>query len=327
MDKKIYNFIDDYRAVLLLIITVLGLALFAPNFLNIYNITSILKGVSLNAIVVIGFTLVFIIRELDLSIGAVVMLGGMLTIGIEQEYGIFLAITAASFAGIMIGFVNGYLVAKIKIHSFIVTLGMMSIVLGLMHIYSNGGSITTEDYDIADWLDTSNIPLLPPLVIITLAIVFLSHFILTRTAWGRAFFSVGGNQETAWLAGLNKDVYIISAFTISGLMSALGGAIFALSLSSMPANITLANSTLMAVLAATIIGGTLMSGGKGSIAKSYFAVLLLGTIFNGLSLFGFSYDIQIFVNGAILAFVVLYEAWNVNKHNLQKGQNPKLLSK
>jgi ribose/xylose/arabinose/galactoside ABC-type transport system permease subunit len=326
MDKKIYNFIDEYRAILLLLIVAFGLSLFAPNFLNAYNITSILKGISLNAIVVIGFTLVFIIRELDLSIGSVVMLGGMLTIGIETQHGIFWAVTIASLAGIVIGFVNGYLVAKIKIHSFIVTLGMMSIVLGLMHIYSNGDSLSTENYDIADWLDTSEIPLLPPLVIITLVIVFLSHFILTRTTWGRGFFSVGGNQETAWLAGLNKDVYIISAFTISGLMSALGGAIFALTLSSMPANITLANSTLMAVLAATIIGGTLMSGGKGSIAKSYFAVLLLGTIFNGLSLFGFSYDIQIFVNGAILAIVVLYEAWNVNKHNLQKGQNPKLLN-
>ena len=202
----------------------------------------------------------------------------------------------------------------------------MSIVLGLMHLYSGGDSLSTENYDVSDWLDISKIPFLPPLVVITLFIVFISHFVLTKTTWGRGFFMVGGNKETAWLAGLNRDVYIISAFTISSFMSAIGGAIFALSLSSMTASITLANNTLMAVLAATIIGGTMMSGGPGSIAKSSFAVLLLGLIFNGLSLFGYSYDIQIFVNGAILAIVVLYEAWNMNKRILQKGQNPKLLS-
>lgn len=254
MDKKIYNFIDDYRAFLLLVLVFVGLMFTAPNFLNTYNVTSILKGISLNAVVAIGFTLIFILGELDLSIGAVVMLGGMLTIGIEPESGLFVAVTSASLAGALVGLVNGYLVAKIKIHSFIVTLGMMSIVLGIMHLYSGGDSLSTENYDVSDWLDTSTIPFLPPLVYITLGIVFLSHFILTRTTWGRGFFSVGGNKETAWLAGLNKDNYLISGFVISSFMSALGGSIFALSLSSMPASITLANNTLMAVLAATMIG-------------------------------------------------------------------------
>lgn len=327
-DKKLeslFRFIDSNRAILLLVSTVLCLALFAPNFANQYNVTSILKGASLYAIVAIGFTLIFIIGELDLSIGSVVMLGGMLTIGLEPEYGWFLASSTACIAGLAIGAINGYLVTKVKIHSFIVTLGMMMIVMGLTYTYSDGNSLTTDNYDLADFLEYSEIPFLPPIVIITLFLVLSAQLFLTKTTVGRGYFALGGNKETAWLAGLNKNAYIIGAFMISGLMSAIGGALFSLSLSSMPANESLANTTLMTVLAATIIGGTLMTGGKGSVIKSYFAVLLLSTLFNGLNLFGYSYDIQIFVNGVILAAVVLYESWHINKVSMQKGQNPKLL--
>ncbi len=323
--EQLCRVVDANRAIMLLVMTVVILAAFAPNFANEYNITSILKGASLYAIVAIGFTLIFIIGELDLSIGSVMMLGGMLTIGFEPELGWFSAVMIASTAGIFVGLVNGYLVTKLKIHSFIVTLGMMMIVMGLTYSYSSGDSLSTDNYDLADFLETPLVPFLPPVVIISLLLVLGAQFFLTKTTIGRGFFALGGNKETAWLAGLNKDGYIMSAFVISGLMSAIGGAVFSLSLSSMPASESLSTSTLMTVLAATIIGGTLMSGGKGSVIKSYFAVLLLSTLFNGLNLFGYSYDIQIFVNGIILASVVLYESWHLNKLDSVKGQNPKLL--
>ena len=322
---KLSRFVDNNRALLMLMVVFIGLALTPPNFLNSYNLTTILKSASLYSVVVIGFALIFIIGELDLSVGAIVMMGGMLAIGLEPQLGWYGSFAGAALAGVVIGLVNGLLVAKAKIHSFIVTLGMMTIVLGLMHIYSGGDTLSTEDYDLSDWMDTAEIPLLPPLVIITLCLVLGANFFFNKTRFGRGFFVVGGNKETAWLAGLNKDMYIVLAFVISGMLSAIGGALFSMSLAAMPANVNLANNTLMAVLAATIIGGTIMSGGKGNILKCYFAVLLLSTIFNGISLFGFSYDIQIFVNGVILAIVVLYEAFAVYKHDAVKGQNPKLL--
>jgi len=322
---KLSRFVDSHRALLMLIVVFVGLSLTAPNFLNSYNLTTILKSASLYSVVMIGFALIFIIGELDLSVGAIVMLAGMLAIGLEPSLGWYGSFAAATLAGILVGLVNGLLVAKGKIHSFIVTLGMMSIVLGLMHIYSGGDSLSTEDYDLSDWLDEAKIELLPPIVIITLCLVLGANFFFNKTRLGRGFFVVGGNKETAWLAGLNKDRYIVLAFVISGMLSAVGGALFSMSLAAMPANVNLANNTLMAVLAATIIGGTLMSGGKGNILKCYFAVLLLSTIFNGISLFGYSYDIQIFVNGVILALVVLYESYAVYKQDALKGQNPKLL--
>jgi ribose/xylose/arabinose/galactoside ABC-type transport system permease subunit/ABC-type sugar transport system substrate-binding protein len=318
-------FLDNNRALLMLVLLFGGLSAFAPNFFSAYNVTTILKGASLNAIVAIGLTVVFILGQLDLSIGAVVMLCGMLTIGLQPQVGWFGSITLAILAGGLVGLANGLLVAKARINSFIVTLGTMTVVTGLMHLYSKGGSKAIDDFRFADWLETPVVPFTPPIVIITLALVLAFALFLNRTPLGRAFFMVGANAETAWLAGLKRDRYLITGFVICGLTAAVGGLLFAAGLSSMTSAAVLANRTLMTVLSAVIIGGALMSGGKGSVLKSYFAVLMLTTLFNGIGCFGLGFEVQIFANGIILALVVLYEAFVAYTHELVKGQRPDLV--
>ena len=318
-------FLDNNRALLMLISLFGGLSVFAPNFFSVHNVTTILKGASLNAIVAIGFTVVFILGQLDLSIGAVVMLCGMLTIGLQPPLGWFASIMLAVLAGASVGLINGLLVVKARINSFIVTLGTMTVVTGLMHLYSKGGSKAIDDFRFADWLETPLVPFIPPIVLITLVLVLAFTVFLNRTALGRAFFMVGGNAETAWLAGLKRDSFLIAGFIICGLTAATGGVLFAAGLSSMTSAAVLGNRTLMTVLSAVIIGGALMSGGKGSVLKSYFAVLMLTTLFNGIGCFGLGFEVQIFVNGIILALVVLYEAVVIYKHDLVKGQRPDLI--
>ena len=319
------SFCNNNRALLMLAVLFLMLSLFAPNFFSVRNITTILKGASLNAIVAIGFTVIFILGQLDLSIGAVVMLSGMLTIGLQSEFGWFGSIMLAFLTGASVGLMNGLLVVKARINSFIVTLGTMTVVTGLMHLYSKGGSKAIDDFRFADWLETPLVPFLPPIVIITLILVLAFTLFLNRTPIGRAFYIIGGNPETAWLAGLKRDNYLIAGFIICGLTAAIGGILFAASLSSMTSAAILGNRTLMTVLSAVIIGGALMSGGKGSVLKSYFAVLMLTTLFNGIGCFGLGFEVQIFVNGIILALVVLYEAYVIYKHDLIKGQKPDLI--
>ena len=309
----------------MLVVLFLTLSLFAPNFFSIHNVTSILKGASLNAIVAIGFTVIFILGQLDLSIGAVVMLCGMLGIGLQPQFGWFGSIMLAFLAGASVGLVNGLLVVKARINSFIVTLGTMTVVTGLMHLYSKGGSKAIDDFRFADWLETPLVPFLPPIVIITLFMVLAFTLFLSRTPIGRAFFIIGGNAETAWLAGLKRDSYLISGFIICGTTAAIGGVLFAASLSSMTSAAVLGNRTLMTVLSAVIIGGAVLSGGKGCVLKSYFAVLMLTTLFNGIGCFGLGFEVQIFVNGIILALVVLYEAFILYKHDMVKGQRPDLI--
>jgi len=309
----------------MLVLLFLGLSVFAPNFFSTHNVTTILKGASLNGIVAIGFTVIFILGQLDLSIGAVVMLCGMLVIGLQPAFGWIGSILLAVLAGTSAGLVNGLLVVKARINSFIVTLGTMTVVTGLMHLYSKGGSKAIDDFRFADWLEAPLVPFLPPIVIITLVMVIAFTLFLNRTPMGRSFFIIGGNPQTAWLAGLKRDSYLIAGFIICGLTAAIGGILFAASLSSMTSATILGSRTLMTVLSAVIIGGALLSGGKGSVLKSYFAVLMLTTLFNGIGCFGLGFEVQIFVNGMILALVVLYEAFIIYKHNLVKGQRPDLM--
>ncbi|MCP4643054.1 MAG: substrate-binding domain-containing protein [bacterium] len=322
---RLLRLLDEHRALIMFAALFGVLSLSAPNFLSIDSVTVLLKGASLSAIAAIGFTLILILGQLDLSIGAVVMLCGMLTIGLQPSLGWAGAMVASLVAGCGVGLVNGLLVVKARINSFIVTLGTMTIVTGLMHLYSGGGSKAVVDFRLADWLEAPVLPLLPPMVIITLALVGASSAVLRWTRPGRNVYMVGGNPEAAWLAGLNRDRYLIAGFVLCSLSAAAAGTLFAVSLSAMAATAEFGSRTLMTVLAAVIIGGTAMTGGKGSVLKSYFAVLMLTTLFHGISCYGLGFEVQIFVNGLILAVVVLYEAFVIHRHNLLKGQRPNLL--
>ena len=303
----------------------LFLSFTAPHFLSVYNLATILKGASLNAVVAIGFTLTLILGQLDLSVGAVVMLCGMLAVGLQPKFGWAGSMAVALAAGAAVGMVNGLLVVKARINSFIVTLGAMTIVTGLMHLYSNGGSKAIDDFRFGDWLQRPVLPLMPPIVLISVGLVIVSSLILQKTRAGRVVFMVGGNPEAAWLAGMNRDRCLIAGFVLCSLFAATGGALFAAGLSSMTSAAVLGMRTLMTVLAAVIIGGALITGGKGSILKSYFAVLMLTTLFNGIGCFGFGFEVQMFVNGLILAVVVLYEAYAVYSQNLLRGRRPDLM--
>jgi len=157
------SFLNNNRALLMLVILFCVLSVLAPNFFSTHNVTTILKGASLNAIVAIGFTVIFILGQLDLSIGAVVMLCGMLAIGLQPGFGWIGSIMLSVIVGATVGLVNGLLVVKARINSFIVTLGTMTVVTGLMHLYSKGGSKAIDDFRFADWLETPLVPLLPPI--------------------------------------------------------------------------------------------------------------------------------------------------------------------
>ena len=322
---KVSGYLNDNRALLMLLGLFGFLSLTAPNFLSPHNMTTILKGACLNGVAAIGFTLIFILGQLDLSIGAVVMLCGMLTIGLQPALGWGGSIGVSLVAGLVVGFVNGWLVVKARINAFIVTLGTLTTVTGFMHLYSDGGSKAITDFRFADWLERPLLPMLPPIVLITVALVLLSELVLRRHRTGRNLMMVGGNPETAWLAGLSRDRYLMAGFVLCSLCAAIAGTLFAAGLSSMTSAAVLGTRTLMTVIASVIIGGTLMSGGKGSVLKSYFAVLMLTTLFNGIGCFGYGFEVQIFVNGVILALVVLYEAYAIYCHDLSKGQRPDLM--
>jgi ribose/xylose/arabinose/galactoside ABC-type transport system permease subunit len=323
---EIVAFINRYRIHLLLLLVFLVMALFAPRFLNVFNMTVIMKSASLNAMAAIGFTIVLICGHLDLSVSSTISLGAILVIGLRPDLGWSLGLIGAVAAGAAVGVVNGLLVAKAKIHSFIVTIGTLTIVQGLIYVYTGGAALNVTgaaDFALADLLEDPVLLFLTPRVIITILVITGFEIFFMRTRPGRNFYMVGGNRETAWLAGVNADAYVIGAFVISGSAAALSGALFAIGISS--ATTDLGVNSLMIIVAATIIGGTSMNGGKGHVLYSGVAVLMLTVLFNGLNRFGVGSEFRILASGLILASVVLYEAYSNYKSDRIRGQRPELM--
>ncbi len=308
---SIPHLINENRAYLLvLIICILGL--FAKNFFTLYNVKSILDSTVLYSLIGIGFTICMIAGHMDLSVGYIANLGAILVMGLHtlQKMPWTVALPVALMAGTLVGVLNGLLVSKGKIHSFIVTLGMQFVLKGFMYIYCNGAEIGDKgDYAFADWLNRWLQPLpITPKALIAVGVVIAVALILKNTRFGRNVYICGGNLETAFLSGINAPGSTISVFALSGFCSALGGALFAVAQSSAAPNLGEKGiAPLMVALAATIIGGTSTDGGRGSVWKTFVAVLGLMAMFNVLTALVGKYEIQILSNGLVLAAIVLYE--------------------
>jgi ribose/xylose/arabinose/galactoside ABC-type transport system permease subunit len=325
---SIPKFIDDNRIYLMFIVVFVLMSSIAPNFLNLFNMASILKASALCAIVAAGFSTAMISGYLDLSIGSVINLGAVIVILVSNLAGLALGIIVAVAAGLIVGVINGLFVTKGKIHSFIVTLGMLTTVKGFLYILTGSGSINIKSFDVVFFMESKVLWIFTPKVLITLILILVIHFILIKTRNGRVFFLMGGNKETAWIAGYNTDRYAIIAFMISSGLAAVGGILFALSSGAAIPNMGEKGiNPQLLVIAATIIGGTSMQGGKGSVIKSSFAVLTLTTLFNGLGCLGSGYEVQVAAAGLILAIIVLYDAYNTYKADLLRGQRLDLLMK
>ncbi len=299
------------------------MAALAPNFLTIANQASILKGVSHNALAAIGFTIVMISRQLDLSIGTTLTLGGMMTIGLQPHLGWTGAAGVALLCGLGVGLLNGFLVAVARVDSFIATLGTMIVTRGLVLMYCGGGSLSVSDFTLGAWTETPFWWIFSPGVLVAFGLVLLFEFFLKMTPTGRGFYLVGGNPSAAWHAGLSVKRHVIGAFLLSGALAALAGAL--LSVTQGSARTNMGDKSLMLVIAAVIIGGTSMAGGKGSVLKSLIALIALNTLSNGFNCMGADINMQKITNGVVLGSLILYDAIQTALRNRTLGQRPELL--
>ena len=324
--KKLWAALNARRIYWIFLIVFLILSVFAPNFFNAYNIGVILGTAMLNGIVVIGFTVVLICGHLDLSTVAIINLAGNLAIYVVQETDNFvLAVLAASAAGILAGTVNGLLVTKARINSFIATLGMSTLIQGLVSYSNNAATRSITNFAMTDFLDAKWIPLVPNRALIAILIVLIMEIFMNWTAPGKNVYLVGGNIESAWYAGIKTERYLTAAFSINGFFAALGGALYACYLASAMADIgAMGISPLNMLIAASVLGGASLTGGKGSVMNSFFGVLTLTALYNGLTCFKLGYEMQVFVNGLVLIAVVLMEGVSVYRKNKMLGSKSDL---
>lgn len=323
------SFFNEYRAYLFLIL-ILILGAFAKNFYTLFNIRSILNSTVLYAFIGIGFTLCMIAGHMDLSVGYMSTTGAVVVLGMHtlSKLPWIWSLLIVVGVGAIIGIANGLLVTKAKIHSFIATLGMQFVLKGGMFIYCNGAEISVKgDYGLTDAL-AYNIPHTPFSVIflITIAMVIVFSVMLTSTRFGRNIHIMGGNLESAWLAGINSDRITNLVFMLSAIVCALGGALFGIyQATATPTTGEKGISPLMVALTATIIGGTDVHGGKGNVINTFVATLAIQAMFSALTSLIGKYEMQILLMGLVLAACVVYETLGEYKRQKMVGARPNLM--
>jgi len=195
-----------------------------------------------------------------------------------------------------------------------------------VYFSNNAGTLSTNNFEMANFLDSTVVPLVSVKTVITLLLVVVAHFLMIGTEKGKNYYLVGGNPETAWFAGLHIDRYLVIAFMLSGLFAAIGGALFAAGLGAAMANIAGNGiNPLMIIIAATLLGGASLAGGCGRVINSFFGVATLTVLFNGLNYFKAGYEVQILICGIILMIVILIESISLYRKHRMEGAIIELL--
>jgi ribose transport system permease protein len=281
------------------VILLFSVLLFNRGFLSGSNLMNIARQTAMTSVMAIGMTFVLSTGEIDLSFGSVVALSAIITAKVLNGTGsILLAIVCGLAIGALIGLINGLLVAKMNIPSFLVTLGMNGIVLGLARWVSNLQSIPINNDVFTFIFGSGDIGPLPILFVWTISLTIIGHLLLKKTPYGRRVLATGGNKISAMYSGIKVPNIKISVMLLNSVMAALAGILYSGRLHG--ARYTLGENDVMIVIAAVIIGGTSMNGGKGSVVGSLLGALIMGILNNGLILMGFSVDQQMIFRGLII---------------------------
>lgn len=282
------------------------LSFLTPHFLSVSNLLNVMEQTSINAVIALGMTFVILSGGIDLSVGSLLALAGVvLAWALQAGWPVPAAILAGLAVGGASGLVNGLLITKGRLPAFIATLGMMSIARGAALVFTSGRPISGFGAAFRQ-LSTARILGVPAPIVITVAVYALGHFLLTRTRFGRYVYAIGGNEEATRLSGINAGFHKTMVYVLSGVASGLAAALLTARLNSAQP-IAGINYELDAI-AATVIGGTSLSGGVGTLHGTLIGALIMGVLRNGLNLLGTSSFFQQIVIGIVIITAVLVDS-------------------
>jgi ribose transport system permease protein len=293
--------------ILLGIVLVFGLSA-GDLFLSGQNLANVARQVSIEAPVVFGQMIVLIAGGIDISVGSTMAMSAALAVGL-QGYGTLTAVAAALLFGVFVGAVNGFLVTRCRIVPFVATLGTMSVVRGILLTYTRQESIVSQDPGFA-WWGGGSLGFMPVPMLVAIVLAAVLTLLLQKTRTGRNLYAVGGNKEAAYLAAISVDRYLFLAFVISGFMAGISGVLLASRLES--ASVQLGTETPLLAIAAAMIGGASLLGGRGTVVGAFLGVLALGLLTNGMNLLGVHTYYQIAIRAMILIAVVAVDAFTTN---------------
>lgn len=303
--KSMADYLQDYGALIALILLVVGISIASPEFRTAGNFLSLLRQSSINGLIAFGMTGVILTGGIDLSVGSVLALStafcaAMIASGVPAGLAMLLALVI----GTGLGVISGLLVTKGRLQPFIATLITMTVFRGATMIFTNGKPISNlGDSFILKFVGKGNVFGIPVPVILLLVIFLLYYFLLTQTTFGRRVYATGSNAKCAQLVGVNINKTKIILYGISGLLASISGLILLSRLSS--AQPTLGAGYELDAIAAVALGGTSMNGGRGKIQGTLIGVLIIAVLNNGLNILGVSSYYQDVVKGLVILLAVL----------------------
>lgn len=296
------KFIKDYGLIALLGFLIVLFGVLNPVFVSSQNLLNILDQVSIIGIIALGMTLVILTGGIDLSVGSIVAFTGfILAKSLVSGFGLPVSILLCLATGLGLGSINGLFVSYGKLPSFIVTLGLMSAARGATLYLAEGRSISGLP-DGLNGLASSSLLRIPlPALMFVLFSILLAVF-TKFTYWGKFIYAVGGNERAAWLSGIRIQRYKMFVYVVTGFLCAVSSLVLVGKLNS--AQSQAGNMYELNAIAAVVIGGTSLSGGKGSISGTVFGVLVLGVLQNGFSILNVSTYYQLILLGVIIIAAV-----------------------
>lgn len=282
------------------------LSYLSPFFLTTSNLLNVMEQTAINAVIAVGMTYVILSAGIDLSVGSVAALAGVVMANrLQAGWPLLSAIAAGVFTGAFCGLFSGLLITRGKLPPFIATLGMMSVARGAALLFTDGRPISGFDESLRS-LSTGRVLGIPAPVILTVLLYVIAIIILNRTRFGRYVYAIGGNEEATRLSGVAVGFHKSAVYVISGVTAALGAVLLTARLNS--AQPIAGMMYELDAIAAVVIGGTSLTGGLGTLGGTLIGALTMGVLRNGLNLLGISSFLQQIVIGFVIIAAVLMDS-------------------
>src|SRR5260370_19663417 len=321
-DQLVPQALRDYQVTIIMFIVLFGLtAVLAPVFFNVQNILNVARQASITGVVAVGMTFVILTGGIDLSVGAILAVVGVcFAMMIKQSIPIPLAIPIAMLIGVIMGLANGIRITFFFIQAFIMTLATMAIGEGLALLLSNGTPVSfLIDSQILDVIGNGSVAGILGLVIIFAVSAIIAGMVLRSLTFGRFVYGIGGSLEAARLSGVKTTRILLTVYAISGLCAAISGLMTTARL--FVGHPTAGAFIMLDSIAAVVIGGTSLMGGRGSIVGTVAGVALLAMVANLLNLLGVSPFHQQIAKGLIIIIAVLFTAPGLKQRIVQQWAN------
>ncbi|QJA10129.1 ribose ABC transporter permease [Romboutsia sp. CE17] len=308
-NNSLKELLVKYKSLLGLVLLIAVVSILNPAFLSAKNIMNILRQTSVNAVIAAGMTFVILTGGIDLSVGSILGISGAVCASLlVSGQNVVVAVISALVVGAIVGFLNGFIISKGKLQPFIATLATMTVLKGLTLVYTNGNPITLGSNELAmsfGKIGGGTILGIPTPAMIMIVVFMVCYYILHNTRIGRYTYALGSNEEATKLSGLNTDKIKIWVYTMSGILASVAGIIITSRLYS--AQPTAGSGYELDAIAAVVLGGTSLNGGKGKITGTIVGALIIGVLSNALNILDVSSYYQTMVKGAVILLAVLLD--------------------